>query len=170
MRLRKILPDCFIYFFKLYCQVAYTADAEGFHVDASNLPVANVVWTKNLCKQIFCAVELIISTSPPSSSRAQVQDTPTVAAAKAQHSALYGQIALSHAQVHSSLLTKLKGRFHRFTFFLQGIQSPSAVPAVIPQVIQIMDTWCWQRCLGTNYRFFAIALPFFRTWTLHCTQ
>merc|ERR1712126_367091 len=38
-------------------------------------------------------------------------DTPAVAAAKAQHSALYGQIALSHAQ---------------------GVVSP-IVPAVIPQ-------------------------------------
>ena len=108
-------------------------------MDASNLPVANVVGTKNFCKKIFCAVEQIIS-NPPVSSQVKVQDTPAVAAAKAQHSALYGQIALSHAQVHSSLLTKLKGRFHRFTFFLQGIQSPSAVPAVIPQVIQITDT------------------------------
>ena len=31
--------------------------------------------------------------------RLLLQDTPAVAAAKAQHSALYGQIALSHAQV-----------------------------------------------------------------------
>ena len=111
-------------------------------MDASNLPVANVVGTTFLWKQIYCAVEETTLTSPvssPSSSRLQVQDTPAVAAAKAQHSALYGQIALSHAQVHNSLYTKLKGRFHRFTFFLQGIQSPSAVPAVIPQVIQIMD-------------------------------
>merc|ERR1712083_17968 len=61
-------------------QVAYLADANGFHVDASNLPIANV-------------------------------DTPAVAAAKAQHSALYGQIALSHAQ---------------------GIEHP-IVPAVVPQ-------------------------------------
>ena len=75
-------------------------------MDASNLPVANVVGTTFLWKQIYCAVEETTLTSPvssPSSSRLQVQDTPAVAAAKAQHSALYGQIALSHAQVHNSL-------------------------------------------------------------------
>ena len=87
-------------------------------MDASTLPVANVVGTTFLWKQIFCAVEQTTLTSPvssPSSSRLQVQDTPAVAAAKAQHSALYGQIALSHAQVHSSVYTKLKSRFHIFS-------------------------------------------------------
>ena len=92
-----------------------------------------------------------------------MQDTPAVAAAKAQHSALYGQIALSHAQVHNSLLTKLKSRFHRFTFFMQGIQSPSAVPAVIPQVIQIIHIIMLLKVAQEYKRdFLAIALPFFR--------
>ena len=135
-------------------------------MDASNLPVANVVGTTFLCKQIFCAVEQTTLTSPvslPSSTRIKVQDTPAVAAAKAQHSALYGQIALSHAQVHNSLLTKLKSRFHRFTFFMQGIQSPSAVPAVIPQVIQIIHIIMLLKVAQEYKRdFLAIALPFFR--------
>merc|ERR1712083_1053513 len=48
-------------------QVAYLADANGFHVDASNLPIANV-------------------------------DTPAVAAARAQHEALFGHLAQVNSQ------------------------------------------------------------------------
>ena len=45
-----------------------------------------------------------------------MQDTPAVAAAKAQHSALYGQIALSHAQVLKQALRKKPLILNQFTF------------------------------------------------------
>ena len=52
-----------------------------------------------------------------------MQDTPTVAAAKAQHSALYGQIALSHAQVHSSLY-KIERQISQIHIFSAGYSEP----------------------------------------------
>ena len=67
-----------------------------------------------------------------------------MAAAKAQHSALYGQIALSHAQVFKLALKKGAGKddllinFNTFICISQGVVHP-IVPAVVPQVGRIGD-------------------------------
>ena len=70
-------------------KVEYVADENGFHVDPSVLPVANLVAHPRVQSML---IQMAFITS-------YIQDTVAVAQAKANHQNLYEQIALRNSQI-----------------------------------------------------------------------
>merc|ERR1719369_512266 len=94
-------------------QVQYVADDEGFHVDSSNLPVANVdtpavanakanhaaLFQQIAASHTLGADGVVIPVVGP-------QDSASVAQAKAQHAALFGRIAASNSQAPVAIVRR----------------------------------------------------------------